>query len=229
MVSHLVLVHQDDPGLHIICDVPGCQSTFGRVLSYKSHLRRTHKDVDIKKPVAQLAHGVQGLDHAEERLHQFQGIVNPENEDETEEMKRTNALYLLKLKETNFLTQTSLDSVVQGTTAIVKRTVKALKKEVEKKLEGGGLELQEIEGLSNLFDEDHPLSNPLAHVETKHQQTVFQKTKFSFVVSTIVIYNTRIYEQALQIYLYNRPYRLFTFDTMASFPCLPVLARQACT
>ena len=49
-------------------------------------------------------------------LHQFQGIVNPENEDETEEMKRTNALYLLKLKETNFLTQTSLDSVVQGTT-----------------------------------------------------------------------------------------------------------------
>ena len=26
----------------------------------------------------------------------------------------------------------------------------------------------------------------------------------------------------------NRPYRLFTFDPMASFPCLPVLARQAC-
>ena len=26
----------------------------------------------------------------------------------------------------------------------------------------------------------------------------------------------------------NRPYRLFTFNPMASFPCLPVLARQAC-
>ena len=26
----------------------------------------------------------------------------------------------------------------------------------------------------------------------------------------------------------NRPYRLFTFDPMASFSCLPVLARQAC-
>ena len=26
----------------------------------------------------------------------------------------------------------------------------------------------------------------------------------------------------------NRPYRLFTFDPMASFQCLPVLARQAC-
>ena len=26
----------------------------------------------------------------------------------------------------------------------------------------------------------------------------------------------------------NRPYRLFTFEPMASFPCLPVLARQAC-
>ena len=26
----------------------------------------------------------------------------------------------------------------------------------------------------------------------------------------------------------NRPYRLFTFDPMASFPCLSVLARQAC-
>jgi hypothetical protein len=48
------------------------------------------------------------------------------------------------------------------------------------RLEGGGLELQEIEGLSNLFDEDHPLSNPLAHVETKHRQTVFQKTRRPF-------------------------------------------------
>ena len=28
--------------------------------------------------------------------------------------------------------------------------------------------------------------------------------------------------------VYNRPYRLFTFDPMASFPYLPVLARQAC-
>jgi hypothetical protein len=185
MVSHLVLVHQNDPGLHIKCDVPGCQATFGRVFSYKSHLRRGHKDIDIKRPVAQLTHDVQGL-NGEERLDLFQGNVNIQNEDETEKMRRTNALYLLKLKETNFLTQTSIDSVVQGTTAIVKRTVKALKKEVEKKLEEGGLELIQIEGLSNLFDENHPLSNPLAHVETKHQQTVFQKTNFSLVVSAII-------------------------------------------
>ena len=188
MVSHLVLVHQNDPGLHIICDVPGCISTFSRVFSYKSHLRRSHKDIDIKKPVAQIIPNVQGLNAAEERLDSFQGnVISPQNEDDTEEMKRTSALYLMKLKETNFLTQTSLDNVVQGTTAIVKRTVKVLKKEVAKKLEGGGLELTQIEGLSNIFDEDHPLSNPLDHVATKHQQTVFQKTNFSLVVSTIVI------------------------------------------
>lgn len=196
MVSHLVLVHQNDPGLHIICDVPGCQSTFGRVFSYKSHLRRSHKDIDIKKPVVQLTHGVHSVNAEERFIHESEDIVNPQNEDEMDEIKRTNALYLLKLKETNFLTQTSLDSVVQGTTGIVKRTIKALKKEVEKKLEGQGLEVVNIEGLSNLFDDDHPLSNPFAHVETKHQQTAFQKTNFSLVVSKIVIYNTRTAEQA---------------------------------
>ena len=168
MVSHLVLVHQNDPGIHIICEVPGCQSTFGRVFSYTSHLRRSHNNIDLKKPVTQLedAH-----DDAE-TFDNFQGniLVNPQNQvvDESEETKRINALYLLKLKETNFLTQTSLDTVVQGTTGIVRRTIQSLKKEVEKKLEAGGVELAEIEGLTDLFDDDHPLSNPMAHVETKH-------------------------------------------------------------
>ena len=36
------------------------------------------------------------------------------------------------------------------------------------------------------------------------------------------------YHSAYSVNEYNRPYRLFTFDPMASFPCLPVLARQAC-
>ena len=47
MVSHLVLYRQNDTGLHITCDIPGCQLTFTRVFSYKSHLRRTHRDINI--------------------------------------------------------------------------------------------------------------------------------------------------------------------------------------
>ena len=94
--SHLV--HQNDPGLHITCDISGCQLTFTRVFSYKSHLRPTHRDKKFKKPVAQLTHCIEEVNQVNEE------IVDTQNVDEMNKMKRANALYLLKLKEKNFLT-----------------------------------------------------------------------------------------------------------------------------
>ena len=115
MVSHLVLVHQNDLALHITCDKPGCQSTFTRVFSYKSHLRPTHRDINIKKPVAQLTHGIEEVNRDGRVVYEDEEIVDTQNGDEMNNMKRAKVLYLLKLKEKNFLTQTSLDSVVQDT------------------------------------------------------------------------------------------------------------------
>ncbi|CAB3998227.1 hypothetical protein AC249_AIPGENE17010 [Paramuricea clavata] len=179
MVGHLVKVHRDDPSLHIVCDVSGCQSTFSRVFSYKSHLRRTHKDIDtnIRQPM-------RAIDIVEPEVPE-RGGDNNEIAQNGDEIKRLNALYLMKLKEVHYLTQTSLDSVVEGTTAIVQNTVQTIRNEVEKKLRESGQELMDVDGLADVFDQTQPLSNPFAHVKTKSRQTAYQKTNFSLVVSTM--------------------------------------------
>ena len=180
MVSHLVRVHKDDPGLHIVCDVPGCQSTFSKVFTYKNHVRRHHKNVDDIRPP--------GIDIGEletpDRGNDNMAIIHNETRND-DDIKRSNALYLMKLKESHLLTQTSLDSVVEGTTTIVQSTVQRLREEVEKKLRENGQEMMDINGLSDVFDEIQPLCHPFAHVKTKSQQTAYQRNNFSLVVSTL--------------------------------------------
>ena len=51
MLSHLLKVHRNDPDFFVKCDIPGCQRTFKNVHTYKSHLSRHHKGVNIRQPV----------------------------------------------------------------------------------------------------------------------------------------------------------------------------------
>ena len=51
MLSHLLKVHQSDPHIYVKCNIPGCQRTFGNGNTYKSHLRRALKEVDLHQPV----------------------------------------------------------------------------------------------------------------------------------------------------------------------------------
>lgn len=180
MVSHLVRVHKDDPGLHIVCDVPGCQSTFSKVYTYKSHVHRCHKNVDDIRPLGIGIEEMEIPDTANDNME----IVNNEVQND-DDIERSNALYLMKLKESRLLTQTSLDSVVEGTTTIVQNTVQRLRKEVEEKLRENGQEMMDIDGLSDVFDETQSLCHPFAHVRTKSQQTTYQRINFSLVVSTL--------------------------------------------
>lgn len=51
MLSHLLRVHSNDPELFITCNVSGCQCTFTNANIYKSHLNRTHKNLDLQAAV----------------------------------------------------------------------------------------------------------------------------------------------------------------------------------
>ncbi|CAB4037514.1 Hypothetical predicted protein [Paramuricea clavata] len=84
------------------------------------------------------------------------GGDNDEIAQNDDEIKRLNALSWGKLKEVHYLTQTSLDSVVEGTTAIVQNMVQAIRKEVEKKVRESGQELMDFDGLADVFDKTQP-------------------------------------------------------------------------
>jgi hypothetical protein len=108
-----------------------------------------------------------------------------EIEDRDEANRRLNALYLLKTKEVNLLTQKATNDIVQGTTALVQNTVEVIRKGLQNRLDSAGIAFDAIPGLEDLFAEDHPISNPFEHVSTKHKQAAYFKEQFGLVVSII--------------------------------------------
>lgn len=220
MLSHLLKVHRNDPDFFVKCDIPGCQRTFKNVHTYKSHLSRHHKGVNIRQPVrffegSATGPTVEGMDFemedalpedhyndsempAEENL--YDGL-----EDRLEANKTLNAFYLLRSKEAQSPTQKALDDVVEGSTSLVRNTVELIKLGVQNRLDSAGIDFKAVPGLSELFAEDHQISNPFAHVSTKNKQAAYYAEKFGLVV--------RIFNVILEVALH---YQRFSEKTGTS-------------
>ena len=199
MLSHLCKVHVHDPDFFVRCDVPDCQRTFRNANTYKSHLRRTHREVDLHDEqilsvddamaIAEQIDDSEGtdvemIDLATEDVNQSEEEnLYDRLEDRTEANKRLNALYLLSTKEANLLTQKALDGIVDGTTALVRTTVELVKRGVQNRLDSAGIDFDAVPGLEDLFAEGHEISNPFSHVVTKHKQAAFYAENFGLVVS----------------------------------------------
>ena len=56
------------------CDVPGCKRTFRNVNTYKSHLRRTHRVVDLHDEQVLVVDDVMDI---AEKLLSFDSLIHP--------------------------------------------------------------------------------------------------------------------------------------------------------
>lgn len=199
MLSHLLKVHQSDPHFYVKCNIPGCQRTFRNGNTYKSHLRRAHKEVDLHQPV--MGH-VDAADYVEEEDvmdFEIDDLTTGENsdidmsdgeeglydrlKDRLEANKKMNASYLLSTKEAHSLTQKALDGIIDGSTNLVRNTVELIQIGVQNRLDSAGIDFDAVPGLSELFAEDHKISNPFTHVATKHKQAAYYAANFGLVVS----------------------------------------------
>ena len=85
-----------------------------------------------------------GLENEELRLYD-------KIEDRLDEKKKMDALFLL---------QKVTDNIMDDVTTLVKNTVEILKMGVQNRLDSAGLRFDAVPGLSELFKDDHPISNP---------------------------------------------------------------------
>ena len=190
MLSHLLKVHHSDPDFFVKCDIPGCQRTFKNAHTYKSHLRRSHDDVNLHEPICsedsdsveEESMEIEMEDVADGDLYDEDGLYD-RLEDRLEANKKLNALYLLRTKEAHLLTQKALGGIIEGSTALVRNTVELIKSGVHNRLDSAGIDFDAVPGLSELFAEDHQISNPFAHVATKNTQTAYYVENFGLVVS----------------------------------------------
>ena len=155
-----------------------CNHTFRKFESFKSHLRRKHRFADAAVE-----------DHIQnENLHFNNGdegdeLVNEDEQGADEKMTRFIALFILKIKEENQLTQVAVDAILGHTESLVEQSLQIFKDKVRSCLDENNIDIAEIEGLSGILDESSAFSKAMSPVANEYLQVKYFVEKSSFVAS----------------------------------------------
>lgn len=116
ILRHIGRVHSHDPGFDMVCGIDDCPRTFKKYYSFRKHLHRKHPDI---------LRGGDKEDNATTKNYNniFETVDDDhevEREESTEDKRlRSSALFLLKAKEIDRISQNSLESLMHDITAIV--------------------------------------------------------------------------------------------------------------
>ena len=172
---HLFRVHSGD--FNVTC----CNIQFKTASAYRKHMQRNHRNVTTTSSSSQVT-----LEH-EEDVGATNLSWDPENSDASPSNSLNSeaniAMWILKLKESNKLTQTSVNQILQHVSELCTITVFELGEAVNQALEAAGVKPDDVTGLKDLFSTSSPLSQPFASLLTYHQQLKFYNTHLNFIVS----------------------------------------------
>ena len=123
ILRHIGAVHSHDPNFHTECGIDGCLRTYRNYYSFRKHLRSKH------------------FDH----LRSLNPVTSPEDMPElnsdtlfaentqlltADQRLKSSALFLLKSKEIDHLSQHSLDNIVGEVTSIVLESLSRVERHV---------------------------------------------------------------------------------------------------
>ena len=104
-----------------------------------------------------------------------------------EELKGVAARWILKTKETCKLTQSSMDTIIQGVTDFNSYILSKLHDVVKNALESLDINIHDLPQLAQAFDVNSPFFRPFKGVETHYQLLKHCKKYLGLVVSTHAI------------------------------------------
>lgn len=121
-----------------------------------------------------------------------------------ESVRRQAALFLLKMKEKKFLTQSAVDEMVERTSSIFTHTFSMLKAGIREKLTTHGIDPCDLD-MDSVFDQ---LSDPFDGLKTKHFQDKYFKESLRLIVSYgLIAYGNACnfiqFEHSLHSYMYT--------------------------
>lgn len=96
-----------------------------------------------------------------------------------ENQQRSVAQFILKLKESKQVSQVVIDEIVGGCQSMFQYTVRRLRADVTAKLATAGVDVSNILGLDDLFEE---VPQPFQDLETRHKQEKYFRENLVIVV-----------------------------------------------
>ena len=179
VIRHIGAVHSHDAFFHVYCGIEGCPRTYKSFHSYKKHMYSKHRYIlDISQPA--IPPPINPVTAT--------AMENPDDEPTLEmpesqvSRKVSAALFIMKAKEVNKISQSSLNVLLQDVTTMLEQKISKLETDICRALATRGIEMDAE--LQSLFRKPE-LVKPFQGIDTEYLQRKFFREAFQLVVSTI--------------------------------------------
>ena len=195
MLQHVSRIHASSPSFSITCGLDGCLRTYKNNGSYQKHVKKIHsRYLNMVAESESAALADTSVDNYPEYFNDDYNFIDdcepiPSDLSTAElQRKKQKAKWILKIRETNMLTQTCTENLLSDITNICTNIVEDLKADIVHKLTSGPITLPSIviEEISETFDNEI-YRQPFVGLETQYKQLQFYRKHLNFVVRNIMM------------------------------------------
>lgn len=161
LLSHIRLIHSNDPRFVVTCGIGGCVYTAKRFSTYYSHIYRKYPNSGyISRKTSEIERLVSPEhEHLPDNLftqyNEGIGVESTVGRDD-EVQRRSSALFILKLKEARRVSQVVVDDVVEELSGLFEHSSERLKAGVSSTLATAGVDVEYLGNhLDNVFLKCH--------------------------------------------------------------------------
>ena len=177
LLEHVSRIHSHSADFLMPCIMRGCQRTYHNYGALRRHLRQTHNFYSrtINLAVApSLCDEENPITTTDDDSDIHDSVVEPPT-------KKQRAEWILKIKETNRLTQTCTESILQDVTYLCSSMITDLTSVVKQKLVMHNATPELSQDLMTILQSD-AYHQPFKGLETYYRQMQYLRESFHFVV-----------------------------------------------
>ena len=200
---HIKFIHSHEPNFSITCN--DCGRSFRKFASFKTHIRREQakkQQAERYAPEEDFDANVEYFDVGSDS----EGDSEEEREagNQVADMTKFIALFILKTKEENRLSQQAIDSILVNTEDIVENSLQCLKQKISFCLANNDIQIADIPGLSDIFEEPSVFSCAKEPLANDYLQVKYFIEHFDFVVSVAISCTIAMHNCPISIYKNKR-------------------------
>ena len=189
-LRHIRLLHADRPNFQIKCNLEDCQKKPFRSFCYfRNHVYDCHGSLQQQSSSVPLqATSPRHTNYPDDPDQD--SYPNPDSETDDNErescfkdMEKAAAIWILKTRECNKLTQTATENIIKDVDSLYQVALHNIHCAVEDELRKAGIDPSVLPGLSHIFNTQGPHGRLFAGLESQHKQMKYLKSQFNLVVS----------------------------------------------
>ena len=179
LLAHIRSRHSHDPNFLVTCGRPGCSKTYKFFSSFKSHIYCNHPEL-IKETQQGRENEILYEEDSDDPEQSLISGEESDSEDDTRETSLRNvALFMLKTRECNKLSHTAMGNVLDETRHLVEMSVNNFRTRVEKCITQWSIELGEVNGLHELFNEKPVVVEATNQLSSSWREVSYLKENFN--------------------------------------------------